>query len=303
MVSNRRCLGFGLLAVAMLLAAGCADLDDPAAAHGLSRNDLVAELASQLAGSASQTFAATYQLAGGATATIAQAQHPLRAAYRYPGGEVLVTTSATTHCTKQSCTMTAPAATPPASVFADARKAGLVTPAVVEDLLNAARMDPDMTVDQHDTTVAGRHATCLELGNVDEPADPQPGTFPSEGSQSGATQPSATQPDADQSSPAQIDAGQSGTGQTSESKAGATRAAAEIAGTPSGRARPDQVPTDDTQAGSFSTCITSDGVVGSFTGMLHGTAIDVALTDYADKVAGDAFDPPPAAKLVDHRTR
>ena len=63
----------GLLAVAVPLA-GCAEFDNPAAAHGLTRRDLVAQLAAQLGGSASLTFAATYQLAGGRTATIAQAQ-------------------------------------------------------------------------------------------------------------------------------------------------------------------------------------------------------------------------------------
>jgi hypothetical protein len=255
MISARHRVGIGLLAVAMLLVAGCDDLGNPAAAQGLSRNDLVAELATQLAGSASLTYLATYQLAGGTTATIAQAQHPLRTAARYPGGAVLSTTAATTLCRKQICTMTAPTPTPPASVVADGLKAGLVTPATVADLLNAARIDPDVTVDQHDTTIASRHATCVKLGNVDAVAD------------------------------------------TGQSSSGASRSGAPPTSAPP--AIDDQ--SDANTAGTFSTCITSDGLVGSFTGTVNGTKIDIALTDCADELAADAFDPPRTADVVDRR--
>jgi hypothetical protein len=216
----------GLLAAAVPLG-GCAEFDNPAAAQGLTRNDLVAQLAVQLDGSASLTYAATYQLAGGRTATIAQAQDPPRSAYRYPGGEVLVTPTATTRCARRACTMTAPATLTsplPAALFTDAEKAGLVVPAAVQGLLNSARLDRDVVVEQHDTTVAGRHATCLHLRNVDK-----------------------------------------------------------------------------AESGAFSTCITSDGVVGSFTGTLSGTKIDVAMTDYADRVGTDAFASPPGTKMIDHR--
>jgi hypothetical protein len=240
---TRRRLGLGLLAVAMASASGCTGLGDPASAQSLTRNDLVSELAAQLAGSGSLTYAATYQLAGGATASVTQAQRPLRAAYRYPGGEVLVTSAAITHCAKKVCTMTAPVTPPPSGTFTDAHKAGLATPAAVEELLNTARMDPDLNVVQRDTTVAGRHATCVTLGNVDS----------------------------------DLVAGSSSTG-----------------------ASPAPQPS---MTSGFSTCITSDGVIGSFTGTLHGTPIDVALTDYSDHVPSVPFEPPPAAKLVDHRSK
>jgi hypothetical protein len=204
----------GLLAAAVPVA-GCAEFDNPAAAQGLTRGDLVAQLATQLSGSASLTYAARYQLAGGRTATIAQAQNPPRSAYRYPGGQVLVTPAAVTRCVRKKCAMIPPP-TPtsplPAALFADAEKAGLAVPAAVQSLLNAARLDRDMIVDQRDTTVAGRHATCLNLRNVDK-----------------------------------------------------------------------------AETGAFSTCVTSDGMVGSFTGTLSGTRIDVALTDYAGRVPADAF--------------
>ena len=202
---------------ALLPLAGCADFDNPAAAHGLSRSDLVAQLAGQLSSSASRTYAATYQLAGGRTATISQAQDPPRSAYRYPGGEVLVTPAASTRCVRRTCTMTR-AGRPRAALFADAQKAGLVVPAVVLDLLNSARLDRDGVVDQHDTTVAGHHATCLDL--------------------------------------------------------------------------------DTLRSGAVSTCITNEGVVGTFAGTLNRTRIDIALTDYADRVRSDAFDLPAAATVL-----
>jgi hypothetical protein len=227
-VPPTRCrVALAVLAAGLLLA-GCGDLDEAAAAQGLTRNDLVSEVAAQLGESAGLTYAATYQLAGGATATLAQAQNPARTAYRYPGGEVLVTTAATTRCAGRSCELTAPptaTSPPPESLFADARKAGLITPAAVLDLLNAAALDTDITVDQHDTTIAGRHATCLRLARVDGAA-----------------------------------------------------------------------------AAGFSTCVTNDGALGSFTGTVHGSPVDVAMIHYANRVGPAAFDPPRDATTVDHRT-
>jgi hypothetical protein len=222
-LSARARVALGLLAVTLPLA-GCAGFDDPAAAQGVTRTDLVAELAGQLAASASLTYTATYQLAGGGTGSIARAQDPARSAYRYSGGVVLITTAATTRCTKATCTMTpspAPSERPPATLFADAQRHGLVTPATVLALLTAAALDPDPAVEQHDTTIAGRHATCVEL--------------------------------------------------------------------------------KDAATAEFSTCITNDGVLGSFTGRLSGTDVDMAMTNYAERVGAETFAPPPGAKLVDRR--
>jgi hypothetical protein len=50
------------------------------------------------------------------------------------------------------------------------------------------------------------------------------------------------------------------------------------------------------ETGAFRTCVTSDGVVGSFTGTLGGTRIDVALTDYTDSAPADAFTPPHSSR-------
>lgn len=219
-------------ALALSALAGCGDLEQ-AAASGSTRDDLAGDLATQLRGSATLTYSATYQLAGGATATISQAQSPTRSAYGYPGGKIIVTSEATTRCTqaakKLTCTMTAPAtATSPAppGVFSGAGKSGMALPETVLALLNVAALDDDKTITQHDTTIAGHHATCVEMAGVD------------------------------------------GAG-----------------------------------SGGFTVCVTSEGALGSFTGTLDGTAVDVAMTHYSDEVDADAFEPPPAATVVDQRAK
>jgi hypothetical protein len=224
----------GLVAAALVLCAataGCSDLDEPG--QGLARNDLVSDLAAQMSDAAALTYEASYQLSGGETATVAQAQQPTRSAYVYPGGKVTVTSDATTRCNTRTkattCTMTAPAtptSPPPAKVFEGADGAGMVLPSTVLALLNAAVLDNDVEVAQHDTTIAGRHATCLQLTGVD-----------------GA----------------------------------ATR--------------------------DFTTCITNEGALGSFNGILNSLRVDVAMTHYAESVPDEIFEVPKAAKLVDRRRR
>ncbi|OJF14696.1 hypothetical protein [Couchioplanes caeruleus] len=217
--------------VALVLVTGCSDLNEASASPGLSHTDVVADLAAQLSGAANRTYEATYQLAGGETATIAQGQQPARAAYVYPGGKVLLTTDATTECrtgTKPAtCTMTAPAtptSPPPPAVFRGADTSGMVTPVTVIGLLNRAALDADAEVTQHDTTIAGRHATCVELTGVDGAA-----------------------------------------------------------------------------ARDFRTCVTNEGVLGSFSGVLHQARVEVAMTHYADRLSENLFDLPKAAKLIDQR--
>ncbi|AGZ39352.1 hypothetical protein AFR_05315 [Actinoplanes friuliensis DSM 7358] len=217
----------------MLCAAltGCSDLDEPG--QGLSRNDLVSDLAAQMSTAAALTYEASYQLSGGEKATVAQAQKPFRSAYVYPGGKVTVTADATTQCRTQAkattCTLTAPAtptSPPPAKLFEGADATGLVLPSTVLALLNAAELDNDVEVVQHDTTIAGRHATCVQLTGV-----------------------------------------------------------------------------DDAAARDFTTCITNEGVLGSFSGILNQTRAEVAMTHYAETVTEDMFQLPPTAKLVDRRSR
>ncbi len=161
------------LAAAVLLLGGCGSLDEAASAQGIAGGGLAAELAAQLGGSATLTYTAVYQLAGGGTATVAQAQKPARSAYAYPGGRVLTTEQAVTECrgARPTCTVTAPpraGAGPPPSVFAHAQRAGMVAPATVLSLLNAAALDPAVVLAPRDTTIAGHHATCLDLSGLSD---------------------------------------------------------------------------------------------------------------------------------------
>ena len=228
MFVTRSRLALGLAAVVLL--AGCGDFDDPASAQGIASNDLVSELAAQLTVSETLTYIAGYRLAGGATAKVAQDQNPARAAYDYPGGRVLVSGDAVTLCQgarKPTCTLTAPpdtGRTPPATVFASAERSGMVAPATVLGLLNAAALSPDILVTPRDTTIAGHHATCVEVTGV-----------------------------------------------------------------------------EDERSRAFATCVTNDGVLGSFTGSLDGKSMDVAMTEFSPRVAADAFEAPADATTVDRR--
>jgi hypothetical protein len=220
------------LAATALLLGGCTGMGRAASAQGTDRTNVVSELAKQLAGSANLTYTAGYHLAGGGSASVSQAQNPHRAAYEYPGGRVLVTAAAITQCREKppaSCTMTTPPDTgtrAPDAVFTASRRSGLITPPTVLALLRTAAMDDAATLDLRDTTVAGHHATCVEL-----------------------------------------------------------------AGLANERAR------------AFTTCVTNDGVLGSFRGTVDGQSVDLAMTRIDFHVLGSAFGPPAVAKVIDRRAR
>ena len=159
--ANRAVRVFAAGLLAALALAGCGGLESAAAA-GTTRDDLPGDLAAQLAKSGELTYTATYQLAGGTTATIAQAQSPARSAFRWPGAKVVVTDSEITKCSRARC-----AALGSSTDFLDAAaKGGMVLPETVLALLNAASLDTEKTVRQHDTTIAGHHASCAELSGV-----------------------------------------------------------------------------------------------------------------------------------------
>lgn len=215
--------------VVVLASAGCQTLDD--AGRVIGRADLVNELAARLDRAGELTYSADYQLPGGNTASIAQSQTPPRAAYTYPGGKLTVTAEATTECVaagrRHTCTLTPPPTNtnkPAVAVFQGANARGLVTPPVVINLLTAAALDPNAIIEQHDTTVAGRHATCVRVRQVTNAPAP-----------------------------------------------------------------------------SFNTCITSEGVLGSFAGTVDGTGVDLALSRYRTVVDGAAFDLPAGARVADQR--
>ncbi|MGI5212137.1 hypothetical protein [Plantactinospora sp. CA-290183] len=226
--TSLRMLTGAIITVVML--AGCQTLDD--AGRVIGRADLVNALASRLDQSHELTYSADYQLPGGQSASISQSRDPLRAAYTYPGGKLTVTAEATTECDttatrKPTCTLTAPpepSTKPAIAIFTEMNKRGLVTPPVVIGLLTAAALDPNALIRQYDTTVAGRHASCVRVDGLSNAA-----------------------------------------------------------------------------ASTFDACITGEGALGSFTGSVDGTDLDVALSNYRDAVESSAFDLPPGAGVVDRR--
>jgi hypothetical protein len=157
----------GLAAAAVLSGAvGCGGLDEASAAS-VTHDDLVSEIAGQLSRVTGLTYTATYQLAGGDTATVTQAQQPVRTAYVYPHGRLIETPAGTIRCqgkpTALACTETDPAPATSAPLTGTT----LVTPEAALAMLDAAALDQQVTATQHDTTIAGRHATCLSLEQVD----------------------------------------------------------------------------------------------------------------------------------------
>ncbi|WFE63979.1 hypothetical protein [Micromonospora sp. WMMD714] len=54
-------------------------------------------------------------------------------------------------------------------------------------------------------------------------------------------------------------------------------------------------------AGDFDACVTSEGVLGSFTGTLDGRAVELTLDRYTDSVTPTAFDLPAGAGVTDRR--
>jgi hypothetical protein len=156
-------ISFAAAGALLLGATACTNLDTANAA-GITRDDLVSEMAIQLNRVTGLTYTATYQLTGGDKATVTQAQKPTRTAYVYPTGRLLETVTGTVRCDKAlNCTETDPApatATPLAG-------SKLVTPEAALALLNTAALDQDLDATPRDTTIAGRHATCLDLRRVD----------------------------------------------------------------------------------------------------------------------------------------
>ncbi|MGW3601350.1 MULTISPECIES: hypothetical protein [unclassified Micromonospora] len=211
--------------IASLTVTGCQTFED--AGRAMGRSDLVNDLAVRLDRALELTYSAEYQLPGGETAAIVQAQDPARSAYSYPGGRLTVTPDGVTRCTttdgRTACTLVTPptpGSRPTVALFAEANQQGLVTPPVVVGLLTAAALDPQAVIKQSDTTVAGHHATCVEVQRAD---------------------------------------------------------------------------------GDLTACVTTDGVLGSFTGAVDGKPMELALSSYSETVAKDAFDPPANASVVDQR--
>jgi hypothetical protein len=152
-----------------MLVASCGGVDSANAAS-ITHDDLVSEMAAQLAESSTLSYTATYQLAGGDQAQITQAQKPARVAYTYPGGQLIRTPTGTIRCQGAVGALTCVETTPDP---ADARSTGTLTsPDSVLAMLNMAAVDTGVEAKQHDTTFAGHHATCLALTGVAHAATP-----------------------------------------------------------------------------------------------------------------------------------
>ena len=56
-------------------------------------------------------------------------------------------------------------------------------------------------------------------------------------------------------------------------------------------------------ASDFEVCVTSDGLLGSFTGVVGTTSVDITMDRYEPTAAADAFDIPKGAKVTDRRPK
>jgi hypothetical protein len=136
----------------------------------LDRSQLITDIADRLELAESLTFTAGYEVSGGATVTIAQAQDPTRLALDYAGGKVVLATGRVVVCAKAEQTVCSvnpdSAAARGAALRAAATQAGLPAPESVAGLLGAAAADANAVVDRRDTTLVGRHATCVSVSGL-----------------------------------------------------------------------------------------------------------------------------------------
>ncbi|GAA1816214.1 hypothetical protein HC028_10150 [Planosporangium flavigriseum] len=174
---NRRRAVAALVTAALGTLTGCGSISD--AQQVMDRAHLVNELASRLDHASELTYTAEYQLPGGGRATIAQAQRPLRTVYIYPGGKFATTPDATIDCGTDSgaatCTLTAPPSpsTDATTLVNALRDRGVAPPTLVVGLLTAASLSSNTQIQQHDTTLAGEHSTCVNVAGVENSAASQ----------------------------------------------------------------------------------------------------------------------------------
>jgi hypothetical protein len=200
----------GLVGGAMLGALGACGVTLPA----IDRTDLANDLAARLGHAGSVDYAATYQLADGAMASVAQTAKPRQTAYRWAGGALILTPDSTTKCTTTppACNTIAPPPTPSPQEIPELPQHGLVSAQRVSAMLTSAVLDLGTDIQQRDTTVAGQPASCVEVNGEREG-----------------------------------------------------------------------------QAYGFDVCVVTDGVIGSFSGLVDGVAIEMAMTHYSQAIPPDAF--------------
>lgn len=193
------------------------------------RTRMIEDLSEQLNRGSQHRYHADYLLADGVHGTISQQVKPLRTAFSYPGGRLVVSTVEQTSC----ITVVRPARcqlrpTPDQAVALvshnDLIKHGLISTPVVVELLRITSRQPQASVRAHDTTVAGQQATCLEVSGL-----------------------------------------------------------------------------VDVNTAGFTACVTSDGILATFTGVVSGSPVDQALFRVYPQAPADAFEVPAGAEVVDHR--
>lgn len=204
---------------------GCDMINNVAAP--IDRNRLIEDMTGQLERGGKLRYQAEYQLVGGHRATVAQQASPMKTAYGWPGGLLIVSETDRTSCDLSKkppkCEIRAlsNATSGQPTIYTDAAKKGLVTGPVAADLLRAASLQPTVTVKPHDTTIAGLQASCLEVLGLAEAA-----------------------------------------------------------------------------ASNFTTCVTADGVLASFSGVVNSVNVDLALTRMELKAPDDAALAVPAGANV-----
>jgi len=214
---------------ALLGVGGCEMVDDTSGPA--DRNRLIDDMTQQLERGAELRYHAEYQLVGGYRATVAQQSLPMKTAYGYPGGLLIISETERTSCDLSMkpprCEIrTLPTATAgQPSGYAEAARRGLITGPVAADLLRAASRQPAATVKPHDTTIAGIQASCLEVFGL-----------------------------------------------------------------------------IDVAASNFTACVTADGVLASFSGVVNGISVDFALTRMELEAPADRdLTVPTGANVVDLR--
>ncbi len=166
----------GILALApLLLAAGCQTAGDPA--RSADRTSLINQLANRLANAEHLTYTADYRRGDGATATIAQGVGPLRTAYTWDGGSLIVTPHGRWDChgTPLTCTVTISRTLAEGTNIAgltDAAGHGILPPTAVIHLLTTASLTSDVDIIPRDATIAGQHATCVTVSPATPEGDP-----------------------------------------------------------------------------------------------------------------------------------
>ncbi|MEV4414434.1 hypothetical protein [Catellatospora sp. NPDC049609] len=218
------------LLCALLALTGCQVITDDGVAPDRAR--LIADMTTQLQRATQHGYHAEYLLANGARGAISQQTGPLRTVFAYPGGRLLVDADGQTACVTAvrpaRCQIRPVPGAGPAALtgYTEVTRHGLVTAPVVADLLQAAQLQSQASVEASDATLAGRQATCLEV--------------------SGLT---------------------------------------------------------DAEAAGFTVCVTAEGVLADFSGVVGGVSVDQALLHMTNRPPAAVFDLPEGARVTDHRPR